>query len=174
MKMSFKINEKASVKIPTKIIIPVVAFAIGVIFLLTGITQYGFWNRETSRPTMGFFPIIIAFALVALSALAFVQALGKDKIVEFELQNWLVPIALVAIILMSYITGLVLAIVLFEIFWLRFYEKLSWKTTIIVLAIVLFIVDGCFQMWLGIELPKGFIINLIYEYVDLGVLMMIV
>jgi len=174
--MNFKFDEKSSVKIPTKIIIPVVTFAIGLIFLITGVTQYGFWNSETARPTMGFFPIIIAVALVALSALAFVQALGQDKMVEFELQNWLVPIALLCIILCSYITGLVLAIVLFEIFWLRFYEKLSWKTTVIVLAIVLFIVDGCFQMWLGIELPKGFFINLIYDNIDadLSILMMII
>lgn len=152
----FKINENAKAKIPSKVIVPALTLIVAAVFLKIGIGEYGFWNSATARPTKGFFPIIIAVGLVALSILAIIQAVSKkDVFVEFRLANWFVPLALVGIICLSFVTGLVISITVFEILWLRAYEKQSWKTTIITTLIALFIVVGCFQIWLGIELPKG-------------------
>ncbi len=153
-------DENKSVKIPTRIFIPILTFALGAVFFAIGFFDYGFWDSAASKPTKGFFPVIIAVALMAISVLAFIQGV-KGKKVEYELKNWFVPAAFLAIVLASYVIGLVPAVIVFEILWLRFYEKQSWKTTLITLAIVLFIVVCCFQMWLGVDFPMGFIVDMI-------------
>jgi len=153
-------DENKSVKIPTRIIIPILTFALGAVFFGIGFFDYGFWDSTASKPTKGFFPVIIAVALMAISVLAFIQGV-RGKKVEYELKNWFVPAAFLAIVAASYVIGLVPAVIVFEILWLRFYEKQSWKTTLITLAIVLFIVVCCFQMWLGVDFPMGFIVDMI-------------
>jgi len=151
---------KGSLKVPTKVIIPIVALAMGIVFFYISFFQYGFWDGATHAPTKGFFPAIISVVLILVSILSLVNGLKeKGKVVEFQFENWLVPLGLVAIILASYIIGLVPAIIIFELVWLKLYERLSWKITIIVLAIVLFIVVCCFQMWLGISFPMGVILD---------------
>ena len=64
-------------------------------------------------------------------------------------------------ILSSMVFGLVLTVAAFIVIWLKFYEKQSWKIVLIALAIVLFIVVGCFNIWLGIDFPMGFILDMI-------------
>lgn len=155
-----KINENASIKLPTKVLIPVLTFIVGAVFFYIGL-DYGFWNSAAAKPTKGFFPTIMAVALMGISVLGFINGLKAEK-VEFRLANWFVPLGLIAVIAASYIIGLVPAILIFEFVWLKLYEKVSWKTTIITIAIVVFIVVCCFQMWLGIDFPKGLIGNLIF------------
>lgn len=150
--------DNASVKIPAKIIIPIATLIFGAVFFYISFFEYGFWDSAAAKPTKGFFPAIISVALVALSVLAFIQGLKGEK-VEFKAHNWYVPIAFLVMVGASYIIGLVASVVVFEILWLKLYEKQSWKTVIIVLAIVLFIVVGCFQMWLGIDFPLGIIVD---------------
>jgi len=153
-------GSKTSIKIPSKVIIPIIAIIIGAIFFYIGVFQYGFWDSEASKPTKGFFPVIIATALIGLSILALVQGIKSEK-VEFNFKNWLVPLGLLAIIASSYIFGLVLSIAAYIVIWLKVYEKQTWKTTIITLAVAMFIVVGCFQLWLGIDFPLGIIFDLI-------------
>ena len=150
------------IKVPTKIIIPVITFIIGAIFFSIGAFEYGFWDSVGQKPTKGFFPVIIAVGLMALSVLAFVNGLrDKNKMIEFRLENWLVPIALILMILSSMVFGLVLTVAAFIVIWLKVYEKQSWKIVLIALAIVLFIVVGCFNICLGIDFPMGFILDMI-------------
>lgn len=150
------------VRVPSKIIIPIIAFIIGLVFFCIGAFEYGFWDSVGQKPTKGFFPVIIAVALMALSVLAFIKGLrDKQKMVEFRLENWLVPIALILMILSSMVFGLILTVAAFIILWLKVYEKQSWKIVLIALLIVLFIVVGCFNIWLGIDFPMGIILDMI-------------
>ena len=149
-----KINENASFKIPTKLIVPIITF------FYVGL-DYGFWDSNALKPTKGFFPTIMSVALMIFSILGIVNGAKAEK-VEFKLANWFVPAGLLAVVGASYIIGLVPAIIIFEFVWLRLYEKVSWKATIITLAIVVFIVVCCFQIWLGIDFPVGLIGNLIF------------
>ena len=62
------------------------------------------------------------------------------------------------------IIGTVPAVIIFEILWCRFYEKLSWKSTIIALIFCLILVLPVFTWWLQIDFPVGLIGNLILGY----------
>ena len=152
--------DNKTISLPSKIIIPILTLIVGAVFFYISFFEYGFWDTAASKPTKGFFPAIISVALILLSLLALVQNIRSEK-VEYKLLNWYVPIAFLALVGASYVIGLVASIVIFEILWLKVYEKQSWKCVCIVLAIVLFIVVGCFQMWLGIDFPLGFILDAI-------------
>lgn len=156
-----KINDKKVVKIPSKIIVPALTLAVGILFAIISFSQYGFWDSEASKPTKGFFPGIISIGLIALSILALINGI-KSPMAEFKLINWYVPIAVLLIIGATYVIGLIPSLLLFVFLWLKVYEKQSWLTTIISLVIVAFIVIGCFRIWLDIQFPNGFIFDLIF------------
>ena len=156
-----KINDKKTVKIPSKILVPLVTLAIGILFASIAFGQYGFWDSASMKPTKGFFPAIVSVGLIALSILAFINGL-KSPNAEFKLINWYVPLAVLLIIAATYVIGMIPSLLLFVFLWLKVYEKQSWPTTLIALAIVAFIVIGCFRMWLDIQFPIGFIGELIF------------
>ncbi len=156
-----KFDDKKVVKIPTKVIVPVVTCAIGILFASIAFGQYGFWDSVAMKPTKGFFPGIISIGLIALSVLAFINGL-KSPTAEFRLINWYVPLAVLLIIAATYVIGMIPSLLIFVLLWLKVYEKQSWSTTIIALLIVSFIVIGCFRIWLDIQFPIGFIGELIF------------
>ena len=156
-----KFDDKKAVKIPTKVIVPVVTCAIGILFASIAFGQYGFWDSVAMKPTKGFFPGIISIGLIALSVLAFVNGL-KSPTAEFRLINWYVPLAVLLIIAATYVIGMIPSLLIFVLLWLKVYEKQTWTTTIIAILIVSFIVIGCFRIWLDIQFPIGFIGELIF------------
>ena len=156
-----KFDDKKTVKIPTKVIVPVVTCAIGILFASIAFGQYGFWDSVAMKPTKVFFPGIISIGLIALSVLAFINGL-KSPTAEFRLINWYVPLAVLLIIAATYVIGMIPSLLIFVLLWLKVYEKQSWTTTIIALLIVSFIVIGCFRIWLDIQFPIGFIGELIF------------
>ena len=156
-----KFDDKKAVKIPTKVIVPVVTCAIGILFASIAFGQYGFWDSVAMKPTKGFFPGIISIGLIALSVLAFINGL-KSPTAEFRLINWYVPLAVLLIIAATYVIGMIPSLLIFVFLWLKVYEKQSWTTTIIALLMVSFIVIGCFRIWLDIQFPIGFIGELIF------------
>ena len=156
-----KFDDKKAVKIPTKVIVPVVTCAIGILFASIAFGQYGFWDSVAMKPTKGFFPGIISIGLIALSVLAFINGL-KSPTAEFRLINWYVPLAVLLIIAATYVIGMIPSLLIFVFLWLKVYEKQSWTTTIIALLIVSFIVIGCFRIWLDSQFPIGFIGELIF------------
>lgn len=156
-----KIDDKKAVKIPSKIIVPLLTLAIGIVFAVISFGQYGFWNSEAMKPTKGFFPGIISIGLIALSILAFINGL-KSPMAEFKLINWYIPIAVLLIIGSTFVIGMIPSLLIFVFLWLKVYEKQSWLTTIISLLIVAFIVIGCFRIWLDIQFPVGIIYELIF------------
>ena len=156
-----KFDDKKAVKIPSKILVPILTLAIGVLFAVISFGQYGFWDSTAMKPTKGFFPGIISVALIALSFLAFINGL-KSPNAEFKLINWYVPAAVLLIIGSTYVIGMIPSLLIFVFLWLKVYEKQSWVTTLVSLAIVAFIVIGCFRIWLDIQFPIGFIGELIF------------
>ena len=130
-------NSKKVVKIPTLQIIPVIGFIIGLVFFMVGMGDFGFWNHDTNTPTEG---------------------------VEYRLLNWYVPLGFVGLLAGIMVIGTVPAVIVFEILWCRFYEKLSWKVTIIATIFCLIMVVPIFTWWLTVDFPIGIIGNLIMGY----------
>lgn len=135
-------------------IIPALTGIVAVVFLVKGLGEYGFWN-EYKGPKSGFFPTIIATMQLAMSVLAFIQG-NKDKRPSLPSKNWLAAIGMLSMVLGSYIIGMEPAILVFLLVWLRAYEKCSWKIVILTSAVMMTIVIGAFDLWLGIDFPKGF------------------
>jgi hypothetical protein len=146
-------------KITSQMIIPVVTALIAVVFIYLGITKYGFMH-PVRGPLPGFFPTIIGFVLLAVSVLAFIGSLKEER-VQFALENFYPALGVVAILLATFVIGMLPSLAIFVILWLRFYEKYSWKTTLIGFAVVMAIVIGAFVLWLGVPFPKGIIYEMI-------------
>ena len=137
--------------------IPLATAAMAGVFIWLGITQYGFWS-ETKGPMSGFFPVVIASALLLVSIASFFQSFGEQKAVLPAI-NWLPALSVVLIIGASLLIGMVPSLALYVVLWLRYFEKYNWKTTLITTGFMMAIVIGCFVLWLGVPFPRG----LLYE-----------
>ena len=76
------------------------------------------------------------------------------------LKHWRILLA-AAIIGCTYLIGMLPALGLFVVLWLKLVEHAPWKTTLIILAIVAALVIGVFVMWLGVRFPTGLIYDAI-------------
>lgn len=147
-------------KLGTKNILPIITLIIGLLFSSMGFFKYGFWDK-TIGTLPGFFPTIIGVLLSALSILAFIQSFNEENNYSRK-ENWFPVLAIALILASTFIFGMYLSLAAFLIFWVRFYEKCSWKTTIITFSIMFVIVYGAFGTWLNINFPKGLILNAIF------------
>jgi len=153
--------EKSKYKLTFKGIIPIFTILVSVIFIYFGFTKYGFWD-PMKGPKPGFVPVLISFLLLGISLLALFTSL-KEEAPEFPKDNWYCVLGMVALVIGSFIIGLIPSVIVYLLVWLKRFEKVSWKSTIIVMAIVLVIVIGVFVMWLGIDFPKGIILDAIFR-----------
>ena len=63
----------------------------------------------------------------------------------------------------TFLIGLIPSAGLYVIVWLRWYEKFTWKTTLIAFAVIMAIVVGCFVLWLQVPFPRGIVFNAILK-----------
>lgn len=148
-------------KITTMQVIPLVGIVIAIVFIVLGLTKYGFWD-EFKGPKPGFFPVIVSFALLLGSILALVFSFKEEQKFVWALDQWLLPLCVVGIFLATTIIGLMPSVALFVLLWLRLVEKSPWKTTIKTFLVIEVIVIGVFVLWLGVPFPKGLIYTLIF------------
>lgn len=137
----------------SRAVIPLVTAVIAVIFIYVGLTQYGFWN---SQPQPGFFPIIIAVALLATSTICLVQTLmdAKSGAVKYNKNELLVIVGGAGIIAGTFIIGLIASCLLYLFLWLRFVERAPWKHVLIIELVVGGIIS-VFVFWLQVQFPMG-------------------
>ncbi len=147
-------------KIGTKTILPLGTTLLGIIFAIIGFFKYGFWD-ENIGTLPGFFPTIIGILLTIISSLALMQSFKDDKNPSKK-ENWYPVIAVILIIIGNFVFGMYISLFAFLIYWVRYYEKYSWKVTMLIFAIMFVIVVGAFGTWLNINFPKGLIYNLIF------------
>ena len=147
-------------KFGVKQIVPLVIAAICVLFIYTGLTKFGFWDA-TSGPTPAFVPTIISVVLFVICVLGFVTSFKDSKESKFYKEEFLVIGAAVLIIAATFLIGLLPALAVYLLLWLKLVEKTPWKTTIIIFAVMMAIVIGVFVLWLGVPFPEGLIMDLI-------------
>lgn len=141
-------------RIRTKQIIPLFLAGLAAVFGWVGVYKLGFW-KPAQGPAPGFFPSIMAAVMFLTSILAFVQSFKEEGTVRYEKQELLVIASGAGIILATFLIGLVGSCFLYIILWMKVFEKASWKDTLIILAVIAFIVIGIFGRWLGIQFPLG-------------------
>ena len=144
----------------TQLLIPVCTGLLALVFIVVGIGSYGFWENQ---PTPGFFPILIAVVLLAASVACFVEVLRakNGKEVRYNLQELSVILGAGAIIVGTFLIGLVPSLLIYILVWLKFIEHAPWKTIIIIEIIVAAIVLGVFTAWLQVRFPVGLLGDLL-------------
>ena len=141
-------------------LIPTIATAVmAVVFIWLGLSQYGFWHKAQG-PMPGFFPIIIAVGMFLASILAFIFSF-KDASPVWPRDNWMAVLGGALIIAATFLIGMIASVALYVLIWLKWYEKCSWKMTLITLAFIMAIVVGCFVFWLDVPFPKGLLFDAI-------------
>ena len=141
--------------------IPLAMAAMAGVFHWLGLAEYGFWN-DSKGPMSGFFPVVIAAALLLASVATFFQSFAEKR-PNLPVMNWLPAMGVVLIIGASLLLGMVPSLALYVVLWLRLFEKYDWKTTLITTAVIMAIVIGCFVIWLGVPFPQGLIYEAITE-----------
>lgn len=138
----------------TKAMIPLLTAAFALVFIVLGITKYGFWSNQ---PMPGFFPVIIATILLLASIACFVQLVRSkdDGSTRCNKNELMVILGATGIILGTYLIGLVASCLVYLFVWLKFVERAPWKTIVIVEIILAAIVIGVFVVWLQVRFPLG-------------------
>ena len=143
-----------------QLLIPIATAIISLVFIVYGFMSYGFWENQ---PTPGFFPIIIAVVLLASSIGCMFQIIrAKDsKEVKYNLQELMVILGGGAIIVGTFLIGLVPSALIYILVWLRLVEKAPWKIILLIEVIVAAIVLGVFTAWLQVRFPVGLLGDLL-------------
>jgi small-conductance mechanosensitive channel len=142
-------------------LIPVLTALMAVAFIWLGLSKYGFWS-DTKGPLPGFFPVVVAVAMLFVSLLTFVQSF-RGSVPSWPAENWLVVLSAVLIIGGTFLIGMVPSLAVYVLIWLRRFEKCTWRTTLVTTAVIMAVVIGCFVIWLGVPFPKGLIYNAIFR-----------
>ena len=144
----------------TQAAIPLTTAILALVFLVVGVTDYGFWSNQ---PTPGFFPIIIAAVLLVTSLVCLFQTFTtKDvKEVRYNRNELLVILGGAGIILGTYLIGLVASCLVYIFLWLKFIERAPWKVVITTELIIAAIALGVFTGWLQVRFPIGLLGDLI-------------
>jgi hypothetical protein len=132
----------------------------GIVYAIVGINKYGLWDA-INGPKPGFFPTIAGFIMILCSLIALAQSFG-EKEATYRLEDMSIVLAVALAIGASYLIGLVPAMLLMTFVWLKFYEKVNLKSSLIVTAVISAIVIGVFVVWLNVYFPTG-LIGLLFE-----------
>ena len=148
-------------KFGTKQIVPLCIAAVCAVFLKVGLDKFGFWDAKKLSPTAAFVPTIICAVLLLICVITVLTTLKDDGKAKYHKEEFLVIGAAVAVILCSYLLGMLPTLGLFVILWLKLVEKTTWKTVIIIVVFLAVLVIGVFVLWLGVRFPNGALINAI-------------
>ncbi len=143
----------------TNQIVPLAAVVTGIVFVWLALARYGFWH-PAKGPLPGFVPLIIGAILALVGVVAFLQSFREESAV-WPRANWLVVLSGALIFGATFVVGLVPAVAIYAVVWLRVYEKCSWKTTMTTSIAIMAVVIGVFVLWLGVPFPKGFVLDAI-------------
>jgi hypothetical protein len=135
-------------------IFPLVSILMGGLFaVLVLVGVYDFWD-PIKGPLIGFYPCIMGVALFVVGIIDLMRSF-KDAPLVFTKRNWLLILSVGGVIFLSYIVGLLFATGIFLFLWLKIVEKRNWKSTIIVMLVIVMMVYGVFILWLQVPFERG-------------------
>ena len=126
-----------------------------VLFLVTAVL--GFWS-EAEGPGAGFFPAIIGCVLVFFSIVEFIKSIGSDE-VKFDKEALYIVGSVAGILILNFLIGLLPALFIYYIAWLKFIEKYPWKKVILITIFYGGIMYGVFSLWLKVPFPTGILLS---------------
>lgn len=145
-------------RINSRIVLPIVTAAVGVLWIYVGLTYHGWYIEE--RPASGFFPSIVGVLLTFVSVLAVIKEMREDP-PEFWVSHIHPLLAAVSVVVFALLIGFFPALTAYVFAWLKWYEKYSWKFSVATTAVTIAAVYGIFSMWLRVPFPVGWIIEMV-------------
>ena len=137
----------------TKYAVPFAVTLTGLFFTVYTLTHYQLYDA-TMGPMQGALPTGIAALLTVFGVVAIMKARKSDA-APFDLRNWSVVAAVGAVIVATHFVGFLPSIFVFLFAWMKFKERLPWKTTIIVTVLMAAFVLGVFVWWMQIPFTPG-------------------
>lgn len=132
--------------------VPVFSIVVGLYWIVMGF-KYEFWIRR--GPGGGFLPVLAGIMAVGLGILVYISS-NKDKTpLKFSFKALLPVAGIVMLLLVSYVTGFVIAIALYVFSWLKFIEKYKLSKSLIIGVCTAAVIYGVFVAWLKVPLPSG-------------------
>lgn len=145
-------------QINSKKLTPILFIGLGAVFAFMGFTKLGFW---ADGPGPGFFPSIMALVMIAAGIATFFMSMKEETKAKYNREELYVILAGVGIFTGTFIIGFVPTVIVYLLIWLRLFEKSTWKVTLIIIGICMFITVGVFGIWLGIQFPMGLLENIL-------------
>ena len=135
--------------------------ALGVIFC-TGGLKYKL--SHFGSPGAGFFPFLFGLVLIGFSTILLISSIPEFKKPSekfFPQKDSFRKILMAVMALLVYIlvlphSGFLLITFLFIVFTLRFIEPAKWTSTLLAAFLTTAISFVLFELWLGVQLPRGF------------------
>ena len=147
-------------KFGTKQVVPLLLAALSGVFLVTGLSKFGFWDA-VKGPSPAFVPTIISVILLALSVLQFVTSFKETPSV-YHKDEFKIIAAILLLIASIYVIGMFPSMIAFMLIWLGVVEKCPWKTTILTAVFTNALLYGVFVLWLNVRFPLGFIGDMLF------------
>lgn len=147
-------------KFGTKQVMPLLIIAVCAIFIHNGMSKFGFWDASKG-PTAAFVPVIVCTMMIALCVMDFVKSFKDTKPVKYYKDEFIMIATGFIVLAGIYVIGMLPALAVFVVVWLKLMEKAPWKHIIIILAIVMAIVIGVFVLWLKVRFPEGILFEML-------------
>ncbi len=147
-------------KIKLNFIFPVVTAILSVVWMYKGLFEYGMWDAASTSPKDGLFPFIIAAVLLIASIFNIISSF-KEKPVTFEKNALYLVAALALVYFFTEYIGLLPALFIFYVLWLKLYARVDWKTTIIATVALFAVVYFGFAVGLQIRFPQGLLFEML-------------
>ena len=147
-------------KFGTKQVMPLLIAAVCAVVIFTGLNKFGFWD-SSKGPTAAFVPTIVCTMMLALCVIDFMKSFKDTKAVKYYKDEFIMIFTGIILLAAVHFIGMLPALAIFVVVWLKLMEKAPWKHIILILAIVMAIVIGVFVMWLHVRFPEGILFEML-------------
>ncbi len=144
-------------------LLPIFFIVLSILWIVIGVTKFGYFNRLKGG-TAAFLPVTCAAVMLVASTVTLIQSFVKvEKPPKISFLCILFFIMSFGIVAMSYIIGLMPAMLLYVFIWIKFVEKVKWLNSIIVTAACAAVGYGLFQFALRVPFPQGMIYEALFR-----------
>lgn len=153
-------STSAEPRAPRSLFATVVALAclfFGAFFLGFGVFRYGFWMDR--GPGAGFFPAVFGAGIALLAGVELIYP-GKIK-GRVQFRNHAPIFAMLVAILCIPLVGMIPAMALFVLGWLKLVEGEPWLRSALVAATTALLTTLIFDVWLRVQFPPSLLDKLL-------------
>lgn len=139
---------------------PLAFIAISLLWIYKGVTEFGLINplRGGTAATL---PVLCAAIMLVASVISLVLSFKEDE-PKLNRMCFVFLLLCAVVVGVSYLLGLLPALLIFVFIWVKFVEKDSWKGTLLFMFIMVLIGYGLFDQLLQVPFPQGILGNMLF------------